>query len=541
MPLRPNMELRDYAALFLRRKWLIVFSFLFILLGASVYSVVTPELYKSSTTILIIPQSVPEDYVRSTITVKVEEQLATIKQQVMSRTTLMKVMEDLNLFPKERKKLSAEDVVEMMRKRIEIEVVQGRRRDSSDAFTLSFMHENRQSAMLAAARLASFFIDENLKTREQQAVGTSEFLESQLKDTKARLEAQEARVKDYKMRFMGELPQQMEANLRMLTGMQDRLRSNADSIRTLEDRKVFLEAQVSLLEKSIQASSGGNVSMDTDALTDPAQALVAELAQKKAKLAEFNARYTDRYPEVLRTKKEVEDLERRIVEVRQSPPAQGKDNTYKVLAPLQPARTSPVIEELRRMKAQLNSSTVEISSLKKEREEIRKSIASVEAKVERSPRREQEMISLLRDYENLKKSYDDLLKKKLEADVSQNLEKRQKGTQFQILDPANLPEDPFKPDRKKVMGIALLIAITLGFGGTIGLEMLDPTLRGLSDFKHFYQLPVLACIPVIQDRQYKRSQVIRRAAVFGGLITFTTALSIFLLVYSEKIRNILNF
>ena len=134
MPLRPKMELRDYGALFLRRKWMIVFSFLFILLCASVYCVVTPELYKSSTTILIIPQSVPQDYVRSTVSVKVEQQLATIKQQVLSRTTLMKVMEELRLFERERKHLSPEEVVELMRKRVEIEVAQGRSRDSSDAW-----------------------------------------------------------------------------------------------------------------------------------------------------------------------------------------------------------------------------------------------------------------------------------------------------------------------------------------------------------------------------------------------------------------------
>src|SRR5512134_2865878 len=178
MPLRPKMELREYGELFLRRKWMIVFSVLFILLGASVYCVVTPELYKSSTTILIIPQSVPEDYVRSTVSVKVEQQLATIKQQVLSRTTLMKVMEELRLFEMERKSLAPEEVVELMRKRVGIEVLQGRSRDSgSDAFTLSFLHEDPKSAMNGAARLASFFIDENLKTREQQAVGTSEFLD----------------------------------------------------------------------------------------------------------------------------------------------------------------------------------------------------------------------------------------------------------------------------------------------------------------------------------------------------------------------------
>src|SRR5512134_2467121 len=268
MPLRPKMELREYGELFLRRKWMIVFSVLFILLGASVYCVVTPELYKSSTTILIIPQSVPEDYVRSTVSVKVEQQIATIKQQVLSRTTLTKVMEELRLFEKEREKLSAEDVVETMRKRIGIEVVQGRGRDGgSDAFTLSFLHENRQMATHAASRLASFFIDENLKTREQQAVGTSEFLESQLKDTKAKLEELENRVKDYKMRHMGELPQQMEANLRVLTGLQDRLRSTEAAIRTQEDRKVYIESHIGLMEKSLAVATGPGADNGLSALS----------------------------------------------------------------------------------------------------------------------------------------------------------------------------------------------------------------------------------------------------------------------------------
>jgi uncharacterized protein involved in exopolysaccharide biosynthesis len=218
MPLRQNMEPAEYLEILRRRKWLIIFSFLFILFGAFVYSVVTPELYKSSTTILVVPQRVPEGYVRSTISVKIEERLATIQQQVMSRTRLSTVMEELGLFKDERKKLPMEDVVEMMRKRIQIQVASSERTRSrgegSDAFTLTFIHENPQMAMLTASRLASFFIDENLKTREQQAVGTSEFLDSQLQETKVKLEAQEEKVKEYKLRFMGSFPSRCRSTCR---------------------------------------------------------------------------------------------------------------------------------------------------------------------------------------------------------------------------------------------------------------------------------------------------------------------------------------
>ena len=300
MPLRPRMELRDYGKLLLRRKWQIVFTVLSALFAASVYCVVTPALYKSSITILIIPQTVPNDYVRSTVSAKVEQQFATITQQVLSRTTLTKTMDELHLFEKERKKLSSEELFSMMRKRIEIDVVRGTSRNSSEAFSMSFLHENPKSAMLATARLASLFIDENLRTREQQAVGTSEFLESQLNDTKARLEMMEKRVKDYKMRFMGELPQQMDANLRMLTGLQDRLRNNESSIHNAEERKVFLEAQISLIAKSHPAASGREREIDSGAFPgfDPTRYI--ELAAKKARLADLTVRYTEMFPEVIR-------------------------------------------------------------------------------------------------------------------------------------------------------------------------------------------------------------------------------------------------
>ncbi|HEY6097664.1 MAG TPA: GNVR domain-containing protein, partial [Candidatus Deferrimicrobium sp.] len=186
-------------------------------------------------------------------------------------------------------------------------------------------------------------------------------------------------------------------------------------------------------------------------------------------------------------------------------------------------------------------SEVEIASLKREKQSIEKNIAAVEQKIERSPKREQEMISLIRDYENQKKSYDDLLKKKLEADVSQNLEKRQKGTQFQILDPANLPQESFKPDRKKGMLIGLMLALAVGFGGAVFRESMDLTLHDVRSFKHLYKAQILGTIPAVQNPETLREQALRRAAVIGGLVTFTVALSVFLVAYHAKIRTILNF
>ncbi|MBP2684969.1 MAG: chain-length determining protein, partial [Deltaproteobacteria bacterium] len=269
--------------------------------------------------------------------------------------------------------------------------------------------------------------------------------------------------------------------------------------------------------------------------------LEAELARKKAKLADLSTRYTEMVPEVMRAKQDVEELEARIEERRRSASAKTARGKKEERDALEADLSSAGIDEIRRTGTQLKILTMEIASLKKEKEGIQKNIAAAEQKINQSPRREQEMIALVRDYENQKSSYDDLLKKKLQADVSQNLEKRQKGTQFQILDPANLPEAPIKPNRRRVMGISLVLALFLGFGGAIGWEAMDPQLRDVRDFRHLYKVPILGYIPVHNDQQAQRGHVLRRAAVFGGLITFSMAFSAFLLVYREKIRTILNF
>jgi len=548
MPLRPNMQPREYLEIFLRRKWLIMFSILFILFGASVYCVVTPEMFKSSTTILVVPQRVSENYVKSTVSSKIEDRLATIRQQVQSRTRLLVVMDELGLFKEERKKVPLEALVESMRKRITIEV------RNNDAFTLSFLHENRETAMLTASRLASFFMDENLKSREQQAVGTASFLESQLKITKQKLEAQEERVRQYKTAFMGELPQQLPANLAVMSRLQDQLKANADSIRTAQERKMFIESQIRTLESQVAAlesqerAASGNTETTVVAPvlpSDPAAPYIPELNAKRAQLANLSTKYTDRYPEIRRLKEEIARLEKHVVDARRiTQPNQGHpgEDVVRKSVPLGTPPSSPLArekEEIRRLRTTLQGIDHEIQLLKKEGSEIQQSVAAIESKVYRSPKREQEIISLTRDYDNLKKSYDELLRKKLDADVARNLEIRQRDEQFQVLDPANLPEKPFIPNRPKVFSIALLVALLVGFGGAIGLEMIDPTVRGAKEFRHFSDISILATIPNIHDKAYAKRMGRRRAAVFGGLVTFTSAVTVFLIVYGDKVRTIL--
>jgi polysaccharide chain length determinant protein (PEP-CTERM system associated) len=551
MPLRPDMEPKDFLEIFLRRKWLIIFSFLFILLGASVYCVVTPEKYISSTTILVIPQRVPEGYVRSTQSSRIEERLATINQQVMSRTRLVLVMQDLDLFRAERKNQPLEDVVENMRKRIALQV------RGNDAFTLSFIHEDPKTAMLTASRLASFFIDENLRNREQQAIGTADFLGSQLGETKAVLEAKEKALGDYKLRHMGELPQQLESNLRMLTQFQEQAKVNAENIRYQEDRREILETQLKALVGGIsyRGSSGNGAGGEATPKSDdrgsipgtafresfdgqdPALQLLLMLRSKKEQLASLESRYTENYPGMARLKQEISLLEQKIVETRRLAATRGAAGNSPGKTPDLMTDAELQIESLRE---KLRGARLEMAALKRERADLQKNVERFSAKVEGIPKREQELVALTRDYENIKISYDELLRKKLDAEIASNLEKRQKGEQFHILDPANLPARPFEPNRPLIFGIAFAIAAIAGFGGALGLEIADESVREIREFKHYVpEIPVLIAVPIVQDKTFKRKMMMRRAAIVGGLVSFSLVLTVFLIVYGQKVRTIL--
>src|SRR4030066_729212 len=295
MPLRPEMELQDFIQIFYKRKWLIIISFISIFLVAGVYTVTTKKMYQSTTTILTIPQQVPENFVRSTVTVGVEGRLSTIQQQITSRTRLIKVMSELGLFAGSRKEGWEDEAASAMAKRITIEVADPRRRggrNESDAFSVSFLHEDPMLAMLTTSRLASLFIEENSKLREMQAGGTSEFLETQLKETKAKLEAQEEKGKQYKKQNAGGVPGELRVNLSNMDRLQTQERMIADEIRFVGQRKITLQSQLSMLERGARSILHDDGRVEVDTSEDSATVIERELNLRRSQLVELSAKNT---------------------------------------------------------------------------------------------------------------------------------------------------------------------------------------------------------------------------------------------------------
>ncbi len=509
-------NVHDYLEVFLRRVFYFVIPFVLIVVGAGVYAYMVPKEYRATTLILVTPQKVPEDFVRPTVTARIEDRLQSIGQEIMSRTRLEQVIDEFKLYRAEAGSMGREAIVELMQKNIQVQI-----KGKEGYFTISYIGKDPKVVTLVTNKLASLFIEENLKLREQQAAGTSEFLSIELKATKAKLEEQERLITGYKQRYMGELPEQREANLRVLDQLQMQSTRIGDSIKAAQDRKILIQKQLSDFEILVNTAAQAQASQET---ADPASAPVpgaapavkarnpyeAQLEQMKNYLADLRARYTEKHPDIVVTRKKIADLEAKSAEfqanrekeemaekekektaVREKVPAKPSGKKREIqLAP----RLMPRYKEL---ETQVISADLEIQRLQQEDAKLKNQIAQYRERIENTPAREQGLAILTRDYNNTRDAYASLLKKSQEAQQAENLERRQKGEQFKVIDPARIPEKPYRPDITKIFLIGLFLGLFSGAAAAFFREQMDRSFRDGEDLRVALGFKVLANIPRI--------------------------------------------
>jgi succinoglycan biosynthesis transport protein ExoP len=500
----------ELVAFLWRRKWVLVGPL--VVLGAlgGVVAQALPNMYEASTSILVEGAEVPEQYVRSLATMRIEDRLAMLNQQVLSRARLEAVILEFDLYRDERATHPIDTVIERMRGAIDFRV---RRADS---FTIRYRGRDPEVVRDVTNRLAVLFIEENSKVREQQASGTAEFLETQLAALKQVLSDQDRRVKEFKERYLGELPQQQEATLRTLDRLQLQQQSIMQQLRSTEERRQLLQVQLAQMPREnevfmpvmrprSEAVGAPGAGLATgQAARDP---VVVRLEEARTMLAQLQSKYTDAHPEVVRARRQLAELQARLA-------SQGQEagGVSEQLVPVPELRRvpNPLVPQT---EAQIAASDREIAALRQSLTQLDEQLRALQRKVQNVPHVEQQLRELTRDYDNTQRQYDDLLKKKLDAQVAESLEKRQKAGGFRVLDPATTPQTPDQRTRWLVAGGALLLGLGLGLGATFGLEALDHSVRDVRDVKEMLpQLAVLGTVTVVPTRAGKRRAILREVA-----------------------------
>ena len=463
-----------------------------------------PSTYRSGTLILVEQPSVPEKYVVSNINSDIQQQLDSITQQILSRTRLVRIIEKLGLYAQERKHKRADDLVEKMSKDIEIELSRGDDKRLS-AFNIYYESRDPKMAQAATAELANLFIAENLEQRQERSENTTNFLESQVEQARAKLAEQEARVRVFKDRHLGELPTQTQSNLQILAGLQSQVQVNQDSLNRAKQQNTYLESlinQYRAMDRGSKPGEGGPVGL---AEVDK------ELDLLKAQLADLTSHYTDKHPDVRKTKQQIartEQMRARIVADMNSP-ASNPSPEPAATTSLDP-KSAPLLE----LESQLKANRLEIANREAEIKDEQNKIMQYQGRLNMAPVMEQQFADITRDYDQSKADYESLLKKKNESEMSTDLEKTQQGEHFRMLDPPNLPVKPYKPNRLLLCFAGLAVGLVLGGAFAFGQEKLSGKIYSERDIKKMVPFDVIAEIPPIESLEEQSSH--RRGVWIAG-------------------------
>jgi succinoglycan biosynthesis transport protein ExoP len=457
-----------------RRKWLAILTAAAVLTAAVALLVALPNIYQSTVTVVVDRHHVPDAFVKSPVTSELEPRLHTVSQDILSRARLLELVQRFGLYEDMRRRASEEDVVERMRRDISFELKtverKGNEGTTTVAFTLAYRGRDPRTVADVTNTLASFYIAENVKSRERQATATAELLKNQLQETRRKLEAQEERVAGFRKRYVGALPQQAMSNLLMLERLHADLRLNA------ENQNRAAERRMALMQQPVDPAAAG-----APGTTD---ALAAQLARARQELAQLRTQYSEKYPDIARVKAEIASLERQLAE--RGPLPKTPD-----------PRAAAAAESTRRQSSALAFVEADVHRLKAEEQRIREAIALYQRRVDDAPAREQEFQELSRDYETTRELYRSLLGRYEEAVIAESMEQRRTGEVFRVVDPATPAEQPVAPNRPKLVLLALALALGLGVAAAIVAEQFDTSFHSVEALRAFTSVTVAAAIPLV--------------------------------------------
>ena len=528
-----TINLQALREVFQRRRW-VIFGAGGILFCASVATATLwPPTYKSMATILIEEQEVPAELVHSTITSYADQRIEMIKQQVMSRSSLGKVVEQYNLYPEMRRESPTEGVIKRFIKDIEVEVMSADVIDkrtqhatkATIAFTVSYNSGSPDTAQRVANELTSLFLGENLKSRERQAQETTTFLKQEAESLAAHIEEVETKLATFKQRAAGALPELMPLNLQMMNQSDRELMDLDQQIRSLEERKSYLDGELATIKPNTPI-----LSVTGERILDS----VERLRGLRAEYAGVAANLSSDHPDVIKMKQEISALERETganpeteevakqlidARARQATLADRLGENHPDV--LQTQRTIVALErELRRIgtgagnkpmqrpenpayiniQAQLNSVNSSLQALKTSRTTVKQRLQDYAKRIERTPVLEPDYLTLARDRDTSSQKYQDIRSRLLEAKVSEGLEVQRKGERFSLIDPPGLPESPEKPNRKAIVLLGFILALAGGAGAAALTEHLDHSIRTPEQLVRVSQAFPLAVIPYMPNR-----------------------------------------
>jgi polysaccharide chain length determinant protein (PEP-CTERM system associated) len=486
---RRELTPADYMAM-LRRHWVLIV--VLAIIGPPIgytASRIVPATYQSQTVVLVQPPSVPNTIVPPMDTTSMNQKLASLKQQILSRSSLEPVIREYGLFQQDAKKKSMDDLVAKLQAAVEVTPIAPLADTQSKdlpGFSVTVTLDDPHKAQDVCTQVTSLFIQASNGDTVQRSDQVTQFLTGQLAEAKESLDQQDAKLAAFKSRYMGSLPDDEQSNLNVLSGLNSEYDAASQAIENAQRDKSFAETELQGALAAVHPTADGRTP----------DKLEQQLDAQKSQLANLQADgYKDTYPDVVATKANIASLEKEIASEASSASDPAKN-------PKPNANESAQATTLR---AQIHAYEETIATKTHAQEELQNQISLYRSRVQQSPMVEENYTELTRGYKTAQDAYDALLKEQHDAEMSGDLNRQQQGEYFHVLDPANLPSKPSFPNRMMFTAGGLAGGLGLGLGLTLFFELKDTSLKSERDVEFSLRLPVLAMIPAVEPATSKKT------------------------------------
>jgi len=486
-----ELTMDDYLAMLRRRMKVILIPALLAPLAGFLVSYLFSPKYTSQSLVLVEGQKVPEGIVQPVVTADLTERIATLQQQVLSQSRLQPMLERSGLA---RPGQDMDDVIDHIRLSMSVEPVltdltqiggSGKKRPGQGSavpgFYVNYTASTAREAQQVCNELTSLLLEENLKSREDVARGTTDFLSKQVDDTKRNLDELDSKLAAFKKQYLGQLPGDEENNLKILMGLNSQLDANTQSLSRAQQDKAYTE---SLLAQQIAA-------WKTSQSASNPQTLQQQLSQLQTQLIDLQARYTADHPDVIKTQADIAQVKKKLDEINNA-----SDKATSTATDKESASEPP---EIRQLRLQVHQYEDLIAQATRDQKKLQQEIATYQGRVALSPAIEEQYKQLARDYDNTQKVYQDLLADKSKSDMALKMEQQQQGEQMHLLNPANLPDSPSFPNRMLFAGGGFGAGLALGLGLALWLELRDKSIRTQADAESALELPMLVAVPWVVE------------------------------------------
>jgi polysaccharide chain length determinant protein (PEP-CTERM system associated) len=533
---RRTLDVEDYIDIVRRHRGWIFGPFLFGLVASVVGVYLWPDSYVSQAVVKIVPQQVPTNLVQSAINQQMSDRINSMAQTILSRTTLTTIINTFGLYPRERSRMPIEDVIELMKKQIEIVPVasQGGGNDRVPAFGVQYSYENRFLAQRVVQDVVSRFIDENIRNRSNATFQTTNFMRDELDDAKKDLDGLEGKVATFRIQNNGRLPDQEAGNIQQMAAMQTQVslldsqisRANQDKLQLESNMRIFKDQLTALTKPATDTATAANSERKSQRLID--QEHDVEVADRE--LTALRQHYKDTYPDVQAAITKLSAARKKRDDIE-------KEDSAKKAEPVVAAKANPdgvreardLDANIRRIASAIEARDLDIQNSQKELKRVSDLVRTYQGRIETVPLGEKQYSDLLRDRDLAKDRYVDLTQKLQRAEMAQEMEGRKQGETLELLDPASLPSTPSAPKRPMVIMVGAALGLLIGFVLAAAREMKDTSLKNLKDVHAYTKVSVLGSVPLLENDFVVRRR--RRLAWLG----WTTACLAAIVVMSGSV------